>query len=74
MACEKVKAWLSQAGVDFVAHNVETDMAAYDALLALGVRSVPVTVIDGRLVTGFRPEALADALSQRRATSDPGTP
>ena len=38
MACEKVKAWLSQAGVDFVAHNVETDIAAYDALLALGVR------------------------------------
>ncbi len=74
MACDKVKAWLSQAGVDFIAHNVETDMAAYDALLALGVRTVPLTVIDGRLVTGFRPEALAEALSARRATSDPGTP
>jgi hypothetical protein len=32
MACDKVKAWLSQAGVDFIAHNVETDIAAYDAL------------------------------------------
>ncbi len=74
MACDKVKAWLSQAGVDFIAHNVETDMAAYDALLALGVRTVPLTVIDGRLVTGFRPEALAETLSARRATSDPGTP
>lgn len=74
MACEKVKAWLSQAGVDFIAHNVETDIAAYDALLALGVRSVPVTVIDGRVVAGFRPDALAEALSARPVSSDPGTP
>jgi glutaredoxin len=74
MACEKVKAWLSQAGVDFIAHNVETDMAAYDALLALGVRSVPVTVIDGRVAAGFRPDALAEALSARPAPCDPGTP
>jgi len=74
MACENVKAWLSQAGVDFIAYNVATDMAAYDALLAFGVRRVPLTVIDGRLVAGFQPEALADALSARRATSDPGTP
>jgi glutaredoxin len=74
MACDKVKAWLSQAGVDFIAHNVETDIAAYDALLALGVRRVPLTVIDGRLVAGFRPDALAEALSARRAPADPGTP
>ncbi len=74
MACDKVKAWLSQAGVDFIAHNVETDIAAYDALLALGVRRVPLTVIDGRLVAGFRPDALAAALSARRAPADPGTP
>ena len=74
MACDKVKAWLSQAGVDFIAYNVATDIAAYDALLALGVRRVPLTVIDGRLVAGFQPEALADALSARRAPSDRGTP
>lgn len=63
MACDKVKAWLSQAGVDFVAHNVETDMEAYDALLALGYRTVPLTLIDDRAVAGFRPDALAEALS-----------
>ncbi len=74
MACDKVKAWLSQAGVDFIAYNVATDIAAYDALLALGVRRVPLTVVDGRLVAGFEPDALADALSARRASSDPGTP
>ena len=74
MACEKVKAWLSHAGVDFVTHNVETDIAAYDALLALGFRTVPVTVIGSRAVTGFKPEALAEALSALLKPSDPGTP
>ena len=73
MACEKVKAWLSQAGVEFVAHNVETDMAAYDALLALGFRTVPLTVIGGRAVAGFTPDALAEALGAS-PPSDRGTP
>jgi glutaredoxin len=69
-----VKAWLSQAGVEFVARNVMTDIEAYDALLALGFRTVPLTVIGGRAVAGFRPEALAEALSARPAPFDPGTP
>lgn len=51
-----------------------TDIAAYDALLALGFRTVPVTVIDGRAVVGFRPDGLAEALSARQAPFDPGTP
>jgi len=69
-----VKAWLSQAGVDFVARNVETNMAAYDALLALGFRTVPLTVIGDRAVAGFKPEALAEALSARPGGSDPAAP
>jgi len=74
MACDKVKAWLSHAGVDFIAHNVETDLAAYDALLALGFRTVPLTLIDGRAVIGFRPDDLAEALTARRLQSGPETP
>lgn len=74
MACEQVKAWLSQAGVAFVAHNVATDPAAYDALIALGFRRVPLTVIDGRAVAGYRPEALDEALRMRPDRSDRGTP
>jgi glutaredoxin len=69
-----VKAWLSQAGVGFVARNVMTDIAAYDALIALGFRTVPLTVIDGRAVAGFTPEALAEALRPRQASGDRDTP
>jgi glutaredoxin len=74
VACEKVKAWLSQAGVPFIAHNVETDMDAYDALLARGFRTVPLTIVGDRLIAGFDPAALADALRARRAGSDPAVP
>lgn len=66
-----MKAWLSQAGVGFVAHNVEEDGAAYDALLATGYRTVPLTKIGDRCVKGFAPEALAEALSAWRGSADP---
>ena len=41
---------------------VDEDEAAYDALLALGYRAVPVTVIGERVVQGFDPAALTTAL------------
>lgn len=69
-----MKAWLSQAGVAFVAHDVEEDDAAYEALLATGYRAVPVTVIGDRAIRGFQPEALADALSAWRGPDDPTAP
>jgi glutaredoxin len=57
-----VKEFLSRAGRTFVAHNVEEDDAAYDALLKLGYRAVPVTIIGTKIVKGFDPKALTDAL------------
>ena len=41
---------------------VDEDDAAYDELLALGFRAVPVTVIGGETVVGFDPAALTRAL------------
>jgi Glutaredoxin len=40
-----VKEFLSQAGVPFLARDVELDLEAYRDLLARGFRAVPVTVI-----------------------------
>ena len=69
-----MKAWLSQNGVAFVAHDVEADIAAYDALIALGYRTVPLTVFGDRAVVGFKPDALAAALSAWTTPCDPSTP
>jgi hypothetical protein len=44
--------------------NVDEDDRAYDDLLALGFRTVPVTVVNGRAVAGFDPAALRQALDE----------
>lgn len=41
---------------------MDEDDAAYDELLKLGYRTVPVTVIGSTVVKGFDPEALLKAL------------
>jgi hypothetical protein len=58
-----VKEFLSRAGHTFTVRNVDEDIHAYDELMALGMRSVPVTVIGDRVVKGFKPEELATALA-----------
>ena len=62
MPCERVKEFLSQRGVPFEVRVVDDDQAAYDELIALGFRSVPVTRIGSVAVKGFDPEALLKAL------------
>ena len=49
----------------FEAKNVDEDDRAYDELLARGFRSVPVTVIGERIITGYDPAALTSALEAR---------
>jgi glutaredoxin len=57
-----VKEFLSQKGVPFTVRVVDEDDAAYDELLKLGYRSVPVTVLGATVVQGFDPAALARAV------------
>jgi glutaredoxin len=59
-----VKEFLSRERVPFTERNVEEDETAYDELIALGFRSVPVAVVGGRPVKGFDREALAAAVAE----------
>jgi glutaredoxin-like protein NrdH len=59
-----VKELLSRTGYQFAVRNVDEDDAAYDALIALGFRAVPVTVIGGRAIRGFDEPALRAALAE----------
>ena len=65
-----MKEFLSRDGYAFVEKNVEEDDAAYGELIALGVRTVPLTRIGDRLVTGFHPEQLRAALAAGESRSD----
>jgi hypothetical protein len=62
-----VKEFLSRDGHAFIARNVDEDDAAYEELLALGFRSVPVTIVHGRAVKGYDEGALREALAASRA-------
>src|SRR5262245_51172895 len=67
--CEQVKEVLSQAGVLFSAHDEDEHMSAYDALLARGLRRVPVTSTGDRVVKCYAPAALSTALAESRAAA-----
>jgi len=64
-----VKEFLSREGVPFEAHNVDEDDRAYDALIARGFRTVPVTIVGDRVVKGFDPAALAAAIAAWRGSA-----
>ena len=58
-----MKEFLSRAGAVFTVMNVDEDDRAYDALLARGLRTVPVTIIGDRVIRGYDPAALEQALA-----------
>ncbi len=58
-----MKEFLSRAGAAFTVMNVDEDDRAYDALLARGLRTVPVTIIGDRVIRGYDPAALEQALA-----------
>ncbi len=57
-----VKVYLSRKGLEFIEKNVSEDDAARDELLAMGLRSTPVTVIGNENVVGYSPPKLEAAL------------
>ena len=64
-----MKEFLSQAGVPFTARNIEDDDTAYHELIALGFRTIPVTVIGDAVVKGFDADALTAAIAAWRTRS-----
>jgi len=66
-----VKEFLSRAGQTFEVRNIEEDDKAYDELLALGARSVPVTLIGDRMIIGFDQVQLRSALADAAVPPSP---
>ena len=58
-----MKEFLSREGHTFETKNIEDDDSAYDELMALGARAVPVTVIDKQVVIGYDQARLRAALA-----------
>jgi len=57
-----VKEFLSRNGREFVVKNVDEDPEAFNELVALGLMSIPVTIIDDYVVRGYDERKLRAAL------------
>ena len=60
-----MKEFLSRNRQTFTVRNIEDDPEAYDELLAMGFKVVPVTIIDGLAIKGYDEPALRQALAAR---------
>ena len=58
-----MKEFLSREGHAFEARNIEEDDAAYEELMAMGARAVPVTVVGKEVVIGYDQARLRAALA-----------
>lgn len=57
-----MKEFLSRNGREFTVRNVDDDPEAFNELVALGLMSVPITVIDDQVIRGFDERKLRVAL------------
>jgi glutaredoxin len=59
--CHKAMRWLNDHGVDYVAIDVTADESAMAEMVRLsGAELAPVIEVEGRLLSDFGPEQLAD--------------
>jgi glutaredoxin len=72
--CRRVRQWLTELGIDFVAHHVPDDPADRDALEdATGVRTVPVLLLDDGSVLDST-EGILDYLAELPSAECDSTP
>ena len=60
--CDAVKAFLKENGFDYSEKNVNKDKEARQEMRAMGMISIPVTVIGDHKIQGFDRPALQAAL------------
>jgi len=57
-----VKEFLSRNGLEFTVKNVDADTDAFNEMVALGLMTIPVTIVDDVVVRGFDEKKLRAAL------------
>jgi glutaredoxin len=55
--------YLSQKGVPFTEKNVSRDQSAIQDLVQMKARSLPVILIGDKMLHGFNPKAIDEALA-----------
>lgn len=59
MACKMTKNWFKNNEVNYTEFNVEEDLEAFNKLVEMNLRTLPVVFKDGELIAmGFQPQNL----------------
>ena len=57
-----MKEFLSRNGLEFAVKSVDDDPAAFNEMVALGLMTIPVTIVDDVVVRGYDEKKLRAAL------------
>jgi hypothetical protein len=57
-----VKEFLSRNGLEFTVKNVDDDPDAFNEMVALGLMTIPVTIVDDIVVRGYDEKKLRAAV------------
>ncbi|MDF2959571.1 MAG: NrdH-redoxin [Paenibacillus sp.] len=62
--CKQLKQYLNDQSIPFEERNIDTNDAFIDELQAMGMSSLPVTVIGETKILGLNPTRIQKALAQ----------
>jgi glutaredoxin-like protein NrdH len=62
--CNILKRFLHDYNVDFEVRNCSADPSYWKEIEDLGFLGVPVTVVNGKAIQGFKPEEIMNACKQ----------
>ncbi len=62
--CRTLEKFLKEKRIPYVRRNIEADASAKRAYLKLGGGGIPVTKVGSRVIRGYRPEEILEALGR----------
>lgn len=63
--CSLVKQMLTTIGIDYELRDVSANPQYQEEIEALGFLGVPVTVVNGIAIKGYRPEEILEQINRR---------
>ena len=69
--CHKLKDWMKEKGIKFQDIDVSSDQEAVQKMIEKsGQMGVPQTEVNGKMIVGFNPDAIEEALAEGEAKKE----
>jgi mycoredoxin len=61
--CQRMREFFAENKIDYIEHDVEASEESYSEFKELGGKGVPLVLVNGRVVRGYAPKAVAQLLN-----------